>query len=72
MVCFNLWFNEKPWEIEEWDFFLNDLRRHLTKKGKILMSLNKNSNDQFYSQELKKYFVKTGAVINENYIYFSR
>ena len=64
MICFNFPTNETYWGEREWDFFLNDLLRHLKPKGRVFLSLNKQPDGELYSEELKQFFLGRGAVIN--------
>ncbi|MFN2542225.1 MAG: class I SAM-dependent methyltransferase [Chthoniobacterales bacterium] len=53
-----------PWGIAEWDFFLQDARRHLCPGGRIYLDLNPRDDGTFYSDDLREFFVTQGAVID--------
>jgi SAM-dependent methyltransferase len=66
-VTFNILNHDKTWGIAEWDFFIQDLRAHLTPSGRIYLQLNP-VNGICYTQELYQYFKELGATINGAYI----
>jgi SAM-dependent methyltransferase len=53
-----------PWGIAEWDYFLQDARRHLRAGGRIYLDLNPRADGSFYSKELREFFTAQGAVID--------
>ena len=53
-----------PWGVAEWDYFLNDARRHLRPGGRIYLDLNPRADGSFYSNELRDFFFAQGAVID--------
>jgi hypothetical protein len=59
------------WGVPEWEFFLNDLTKHLTPRGRIWLELNQEYNGTFYTPELKEFFQKRGARINDYKIMFN-
>jgi len=70
MVCFNNWFEETPWGVKEWDFLLKDISRHLSKNGRVIFSLNRNTYGKIYTDELKELFLQKGAILKNNFVYF--
>jgi hypothetical protein len=59
------------WGVPEWEFFLNDLAKHLTPRGRVWLELNQEYDDTFYTPELKEFFEKRGAKIDEQKIIFN-
>lgn len=53
-----------PWGVSEWDYFLQDARRHLHPGGRIYLDLNPRQDGSFYSKELCRFFLDQGAVID--------
>lgn len=53
-----------PWGIKEWDYFLQDAKRHLLPGGRIYLDLNPQHDGSFYSNELRDFFLAQGAVID--------
>ncbi|PZR75559.1 MAG: hypothetical protein DLM73_04980 [Chthoniobacterales bacterium] len=59
-----------PWE---WEFFLDDLNRHLNPGGQIFLGLNPSQNKEFYTPELLEFFLSRGASVErENVLFPSR
>jgi SAM-dependent methyltransferase len=58
------------WGPREWDFFLNDLQRHLKPGGKIFFALNPGKNGRYYTDELRDFFLSRGAEIERERILF--
>jgi len=52
------------WGIAEWHYFLQDATRHLRPGGRIYLDLNPGADRSFYSDELGKFFLGQGAVID--------
>jgi SAM-dependent methyltransferase len=71
MICFNNHKMPGLWGVSEWDFFLNDLAKHLKLRGRIWLELNQEYDGTFYTLELKKFFEKRGAKIDEHKIIFN-
>jgi SAM-dependent methyltransferase len=63
----------KPWRVAEWEFFLNDLDQHLRPAGKIFFALNpEGRGGRYYDDELRDFFVRRGAQIERERIFFNR
>jgi len=65
MICF---INHKMpglWGVPEWEFFLNDLTKYLKPRGRIWLELNQEYDGTFYTPELREFFQKRGANIEE-------
>ncbi len=71
MICFNDHKMPGLWKVPEWEFFLDDLAKHLTPRGRVWLELNQEYDGTFYTPELKKLFQKRGARINEHKIIFT-
>ncbi len=72
MVCFN---NHKVpglWSVEEWDFFLDDISRHLAPGGRIWFELNREFDGTCYTPELKEFFEARGAQVLSHRIIFNQ
>ncbi len=65
-VCFNNHKTETVWGVAEWQFFIEDLKTHLTDQGSILFELNsdgKNFPDLiYYDQDTYNLFLQHGSV----------
>jgi SAM-dependent methyltransferase len=71
MICFNNHKMPDLWKVPEWEFFLNDLAKHLTPRGRVWLELNQEYDGTFYTPVLKEFFQKRGAKINEQKVVFN-
>src|SRR5881296_2791426 len=72
-VNFNLYHPSKErWGISEWDFFLGDLRDHLAPGGKVFFGLNPAYDGDYYTPELRDLFLKRGASVERERIFFEK
>src|SRR5207249_3117400 len=71
MICFNNHKMPDLWDVPEWGFFLDDLAKHLTPRGRVWLELNQEYDGSFYTPELKKFFQKRGGRINEQKVIFN-
>jgi SAM-dependent methyltransferase len=71
MICFNNHKMPGLWGVPEWEFFLDDLAKHLKQRGQVWLELNQEYDGTFYTPELKEFFEKRGAKIDEHKIIFS-
>jgi SAM-dependent methyltransferase len=71
MICFNNHKMPNLWKVAEWEFFLDDLAKHLTPRGRVWLELNQEYDGTFYTPELKEFFEKRGARVNEQKVIFS-
>ena len=71
MICFNGHKSEVLWGPREWGFFLDDLSRRLTRRGRIWLELNREFDGTCYTPQLKEYFEKRGAEVKEGRVVFS-
>jgi SAM-dependent methyltransferase len=71
MICFNDHKMPGLWSVPQWEFFLNDLAKHLKPRGRVWLELNQEYDGTFYTPELKKFFEKRGAKVDEHKIIFN-
>jgi len=71
MICFNSHRRPNLWGVAEWDFFLDDIAKHLAPRGRIWLELNRESDGTIYTPELKEFFLKRAARIDEHKIMFN-
>jgi SAM-dependent methyltransferase len=71
MICFNNHKMPDLWKVPQWEFFLDDLAKHLTPRGRIWLELNQEYDGTFYTPELEEFFQKRGATIKEHKIIFN-
>ena len=71
MICFNNHKMPGLWGVPEWEFFLDDLAKHLTPRGRVWLELNQEYDGTFYTPALKEIFEKRGAKIDEQKVIFS-
>jgi SAM-dependent methyltransferase len=60
----------RGWTADEWEFFLNDLDRHLAPAGRILLEINSGKDGGYFSSEIREFFEKRGARIDSERVYF--
>ena len=76
ITAFSTGFNrvkKKPWRVPEWEFFLNDLEKHLHPRGKVYFALNpEGRGGRYYDEELRKLFVRRGAQLERERIFFPK
>jgi SAM-dependent methyltransferase len=71
MICFNDHKMPGLWKVPEWEFFLDDLAKHLKPRGRVWLELNQEYDETFYTPELKKFFQKRGARIDDQKVIFT-
>ncbi|MBO0695202.1 MAG: class I SAM-dependent methyltransferase [Verrucomicrobia bacterium] len=71
MICFNNHKMTDLWKRAEWEFFLDDLSKHLTPRGRVWLELNQEYDGTFYTPELKEFFQQRGAKVNEQKVIFN-
>src|SRR6266540_7519117 len=49
LICFNRHKQANVWGVPEWEFFLNDLAKHLTPRGRVWLELNQEYDGTFYT-----------------------
>ena len=70
MICFNNHNRSGLWGVREWDFFLDDLARHLKPKGRVWLELNRQRDGSFMTDELREFFEKRGARVERHQLAF--
>jgi SAM-dependent methyltransferase len=71
LVCFNRHKQADVWGVPEWKFFLDNLARHLTPRGRVWLELNQEYDGTFYTPELKYFFQQRGAKISRHKVIFN-
>jgi hypothetical protein len=71
MICFNSHRRPNLWGVAEWNFFLDDIAKHLAPRGRVWLEMNRESDGTLYTPELKEFFQKRGAKIDEHKIMFN-
>jgi SAM-dependent methyltransferase len=71
MVCFNNHKMPGLWGVPEWDFFFDDLAKHLKPRGRVWLELNQEYDGTFYTPELKEFFESRDAKVDEHKIVFN-
>src|SRR5438132_5391512 len=72
-INFNLHYpGERLWGPAEWDFFLHDLQRHLAPGGRIFFALNPTFGRDYYTPELRDFFLSRGASVERERIFFGK
>jgi SAM-dependent methyltransferase len=71
LICFNRHKQANVWGVPEWEFFLDDLAKHLTLRGRVWLELNQEHDGTFYTPELKEFFQKRGAKIDRHKVIFN-
>ena len=70
LICFNRHKQVDVWGVPQWKFFLEDLAKHLTPRGRVWLELNQEYDGTFYTPELKEFFLKRGAKIDRHKVFF--
>src|ERR1044071_1895129 len=70
LVCFNNHKQPDLWSVPEWDFFLDDVAKHLTPRGRLWLELNLEHDGTFYTPELRNFFETRGAKIHNAKVIF--
>jgi hypothetical protein len=69
MICFNNHKSPGLWHIEEWKYFLHNLKtKHLNDGGRVFLSFNSESEHEVMHPELLEWFRSQGGVINAHEI----
>ncbi|HEV2095057.1 MAG TPA: class I SAM-dependent methyltransferase [Chthoniobacterales bacterium] len=70
LICFNGHKTEALWGVAEWNYFLDDLRLHLTSRGSVCLELNREFNGTHYMPELRQLFCDRGAEVRAYRVFF--
>ena len=71
MICFNNHKMPDLWSMPEWEFFLDDLARHLSPRGRVWLEFNMEWDGTFYTAQLRDYFESRGAKIDNQKVIFN-
>lgn len=71
MICFNQHKMPGLWGPPEWNFFLDDLARHLARRGRVWLELNREYDGACYTPQLKEFFETRGAQIISHRVIFN-
>ena len=71
MICFNNHKMPDLWGMPEWEFFLDDLARHLSPRGRVWLEFNMEWDGTFYTPQLRDYFDSRGAKIDNQKVIFN-
>ncbi len=75
ITAFSIDFNRESkrdwwWGRAEWNFFLDDLNRHLNPGGRIFLGLNPKRDGKYYTEELCDFFLRRGASVERENVAF--
>lgn len=74
ITAFAISFNRtqsSEWGAPEWEFFLDDVERHLAPGGRMLFTLNRRRGQRdYFTPELRDFFLDRGAVLERERIAF--
>ena len=75
ITAFSIDFNRESkrdwwWGPPEWAFFLEDLKRHLNPGGRIFLGLNPKNDGEYYTPELRDFFLDRGASVERERVTF--
>jgi SAM-dependent methyltransferase len=76
VTAFSVDFNRESkrnwwWEAPEWGFFLDDLYgHHLQPGGRVFLGLNPKEDGEYYTPELRDFFLSRGATVERERILF--
>lgn len=60
------------WHVPEWNYFLDNLQRHLKPGGKVFLEINSGKSKLYYPPEVRKLFASRGASLERENVYFPR
>ena len=60
----------RGWTTDEWEFFLNDLDRHLAPGGQVLLEINSGKDARYLLPEIHGFLEKRGARVEGERVYF--
>jgi len=75
VTAFSIDFNRESkrdwwWGPAEWAFFLDDLKCHLNPGGRIFLGLNPRNDGEYYTPELREFFLSRGASVERENVLF--
>lgn len=71
MTCFNRRADDTHWGKEEWEYFLNDLLKHLKPGGNIQFDLNPLRDGRHMEPALRDWFKSIGGKIDRRKVYIT-
>lgn len=76
ITAFSIDFNrdrkrDRWWGPPEWAFFLEDLKQHLNPGGRVFLGLNPKNNGEYYTTELRQFFLDLGSSVERENVAFS-
>lgn len=73
MICFNKHALPDVWHINEWEYFLKNLREHhLTQDGEIFLSFNPEKVEEPVNPTLLEYFSSKKAFVTADSVFFNK
>jgi SAM-dependent methyltransferase len=69
-IDFNRRSKQEWWGPAEWGFFLDDLKKHLKPGGRVFLGMNPRHDGEYYTPELRDFFLKRGASIERERVDF--
>jgi SAM-dependent methyltransferase len=60
----------RGWTADDWEFFLNDISQHLKPGGRILLEINSGKDGRYFLPEIREFFLKRGARVEGERVYF--
>jgi SAM-dependent methyltransferase len=60
----------RGWNPDEWKFFLDDLERRLEPGGEILLEINSGKDKRYFPVEVREFFLKRGARVDGERVWF--
>ena len=61
----------RGWTVDEWEFFLSDLKGHLKSGGQILLEINSGKDKRYFSGEVREFFLQRGARVEGDRVYLN-
>jgi SAM-dependent methyltransferase len=62
----------RGWTLDEWEYFLNDLHRHLNAGGQVLLEINSGKDGRYFLPEIRDFFLKRGARVEGERVYIGK
>jgi SAM-dependent methyltransferase len=64
--------DRQVWGVKEWEYFLDDVKRHLQPDGKVFLEINSGKTKSYYPKEVRELFRSRGATLERDYVYFPK
>jgi SAM-dependent methyltransferase len=62
----------RGWTLDEWEYFLNDLHRHLNAGGQVLLEINSGKDGRYFLPEVRDFFLNRGARVEGERVYIGK